>query len=156
MDIVLIILAGILMFVGIVGCFLPVLPGPPISYAGLLLMQFQSEVPFSTRFMVIWLLITIAVTALDYIIPAYGTKRYGGSRLGIAGTFIGLIIGLFFMPVGIVVGPLLGALLGEYIAGKESKEAMRAAWGSFVGFLVGTLVKLVASIIMTFYYITNF
>ncbi|MEM1406549.1 MAG: DUF456 domain-containing protein [Bacteroidota bacterium] len=156
MDIVLLILTGILMFVGIIGCFLPILPGPPVSYCGLLLMQLQSEAPFSTKFMIIWLLITIAVTALDYVIPAYGTKRYGGSRLGVIGTFAGLILGLFFVPVGIIVGPLLGALLGEYMAGKESKEAMRAAWGSFVGFLLGTLIKLVASVVMTFYYITNF
>ena len=80
MDIVLLILAGILMFVGVIGCFLPVLPGPPVSYGGLLLMQLQSEAPFSTKFMIIWLLITIAVTTLDYLIPAYGAKRYGGSR----------------------------------------------------------------------------
>ncbi len=155
MDIILIILAGILMFVGIIGCFLPILPGPPISYGGLLLMQLQSEAPFSTKFMIIWLAITIVVTGLDYVIPAYGTKRYGGSRLGVVGTFVGLIVGLFFSPVGIIIGPLLGALAGEYLAGKESKEAMRAAWGSFMGFLVGTLVKLVASIFMTFYYITS-
>ena len=155
MDIILIILAGILMFVGIIGCFLPILPGPPISYGGLLLMQLQSEAPFSTKFMIIWLMITIVVTGLDYVIPAYGTKRYGGSRMGVIGTFVGLIVGLFFSPVGIIVGPLLGALAGEYLVGKESKEAMRAAWGSFMGFLVGTLVKLVASIFMTFYYITS-
>lgn len=119
-------------------------------------MQLQSEAPFSTKFMIIWLLITIAVTTLDYLIPAYGAKRYGGSRLGVIGTFAGLIVGLFFVPVGIIVGPLLGALLGEYMAGKESKDAMRAAWGSFVGFLLGTLIKLVASVVMLFYYITNF
>lgn len=156
MDIVLLILAGIFMLLGIIGCFLPILPGPPISYIGLLLMQLQSEAPFTTKFMIIWLFVTIAVTALDYVIPAMGTKRYGGSRLGVIGTFIGLVVGLFFVPVGIVVGPLLGALLGEYLAGKESKEAMRAAFGSFVGFLLGTLLKLVVSIFMTFYYITNF
>ncbi|MEM7110034.1 MAG: DUF456 domain-containing protein [Bacteroidota bacterium] len=155
MDIVLMILAGILMLSGIIGCFLPIIPGPPLSYGGLLLLQFQSEAPFTTKFMIIWLAITMVVTGLDYIIPAYGTKRYGGSRLGVIGTFAGLFVGLFFMPVGIILGPLLGALLGEYLAGKKSKDAMRAAWGSFVGFLVGTLIKLVASILMTFYFITN-
>ncbi|MEM6522184.1 MAG: DUF456 domain-containing protein [Bacteroidota bacterium] len=155
MDIVLMILAGILMFMGIIGCFLPIVPGPPLSYGGLLLLQFLSEAPFTTKFMIIWLVITVLVTGLDYVIPAYGTRRYGGSRLGVIGTFVGLIVGLFFIPVGIIAGPLLGALLGEYLAGKESKEAMRAAWGSFLGFLVGTLIKLVASIFMTFYYITS-
>ncbi|TRX57751.1 DUF456 domain-containing protein [Fulvivirga sp. M361] len=152
MDIVLFVIVGILMLVGIIGCFLPILPGPPITYTGLLLLQLRSEAPFSTKFMVIWLLITIAVTVLDYIIPAYGTKKYGGSRLGVIGTFAGLIIGLFFSPVGIIVGPLLGALIGEYVAGKNSKQALKAAWGSFVGFLLGSLIKLIACLFMCYYY----
>lgn len=143
------------MLIGILGCFLPVLPGPPLSYVGLLLMQLQSEAPFTLNFMILWLVITIVVTGLDYVIPAYGTRRYGGSKWGVLGTFIGLVIGLFFTPVGIIVGPLLGALVGEYIAGKDSKDAMRAAWGSFVGFLLGTLIKLTASLFMTGYYIAN-
>ncbi len=155
MDIVLLIVAGFFILVGILGCFLPVLPGPPLSYAGLLLMQLQSEAPFSTNFMITWLVIAIVVTALDYVIPAYGTKRYGGSKLGVIGTFVGLVMGLFFTPVGIILGPLLGALVGEYIAGKDSKDAMRAAWGSFVGFLLGTLVKLTASLFMAYYYFSN-
>ena len=152
MDIVWFVIAGILMLVGIIGCFLPILPGPPIAYAGLLLLQLRSEAPFSSKFMVIWLLITIAVTVLDYIIPAYGTKKYGGSRLGVVGTFAGLFIGLFFSPVGIIVGPLLGALIGEYIAGKNSKQALKAAWGSFIGFLLGSLIKLIACLFMCYYY----
>ncbi len=155
MDIALLILAGFFMLIGILGCFLPVLPGPPLSYVGLLLMQLQSEAPFTLNFMILWLVITIVVTGLDYVIPAYGTRRYGGSKWGVLGTFIGLVIGLFFTPVGIIVGPLLGALVGEYIAGKDSKDAMRAAWGSFVGFLLGTLIKLTASLFMTGYYIAN-
>ena len=140
------------MLTGVIGCFLPVLPGPPISYVGLLLLQLLPETPFSTRFMIIWLLVTVGVTVLDYVIPAYGTKKYGGSRWGVAGTFIGLIIGVFFAPAGIILGPLLGALVGEYLAGKNSQQAFKAALGSFVGFLLGSLIKLIACMFMFYYY----
>lgn len=156
MDIFLLILAGVFMIVGIIGCVLPILPGPPISYVGLLLMQFTSEPPFTTNFMIFWAVVAIGVTVLDYVIPAYGTKKYGGSRAGVIGTFIGLGVGIFvFPPFGIIIGPLIGAFLGELYVGKSSSQSFRAAIGSFVGFLLGTLVKLIASGIMIFYYFSN-
>lgn len=135
---------------------LPILPGPPISYMGLLLLQLQEVAPFSTQFMIIWLGITVVVVVLDYLIPAFGTKRYGGSRWGIAGTMIGLVVGIFvFPPLGIIIGPIVGALVGEALSGKTSQEALRAAFGSFVGFLFGTLIKLVASSFMVYYFIDS-
>lgn len=158
MDIFLIVTAGILMVVGLVGCVLPVIPGPPISFVGLLLLQFTSYPPFSSDFMILWAVIAVGVTVLDYIIPAYGTKKYGGSRAGVIGTFVGLFVGIFFVPlpiVGIILGPLVGAFIGELIVGKDSKQSFRAAIGSFVGFLMGTLIKLIASGTMTYYYIIN-
>lgn len=154
MDIVFIILGGIFMLVGIIGCVLPILPGPPLSFIGLLFLQLQHDPPFKTNFLLIWTGITIGVVLIDYFIPAYGTKRFGGSKWGVWGTFIGLIVGLFFAPFGIVLGPLLGALIGELIAGKTSKQAFVAAMGSFVGFLLGTLLKFCACVVMTYYFIT--
>lgn len=154
MELVWIIIGSILMLVGLIGCLLPILPGPPLSYLGLLCLQLIDPTPFSLRFMLIWLVITIVVTVLDYIVPAYGTKRYGGSKYGVWGTIIGLIAGIFFFPpFGIIIGPIVGALLGEYLAGKKSDQAMRAAFGSFIGFLLGTFIKLVASSFMTFYFV---
>lgn len=154
MDIVFIIIGGILMLMGIIGSILPVLPGPPLSFVGLLFLQFQKEPPFTTDFLLLWTAITIGVVLIDYFIPAYGTKRFGGSKYGVWGTFIGLVIGLFFAPFGIILGPLLGALIGELIAGKNSKQAFKAAVGSFVGFLLGTLLKLCACLVMTYYFVT--
>ena len=154
MDILWIILGSLCMLVGLIGCLLPILPGPPISYIGLLLLQLIEETPFSTQFMIIWLGITVVVVILDYLIPAFGTKKYGGSRWGIAGTMVGLIVGIFvFPPLGIIIGPIVGALIGEALSGKTSQEAMRAAFGSFIGFLFGTLIKLVASSFMIYYFI---
>ncbi len=153
MDVALFILSGLFLFLGLMGCLLPVLPGPPLSYIGLLILQLTDPVPFSTRFMVIMAGVTILVAALDYLIPVWGTKRFGGSRYGVLGTFLGLVAGLiFFPPFGIIIGPIIGALLGEYLYGRNHREASRAAFGSFVGFLLTTFLKLGASAVMIFYY----
>lgn len=155
-DTVLIILGGICMVIGIIGCLIPVLPGPPISYAGLLLLQLTSKHPFSTRFLIIYGILTVFVFVVDYVIPVYGTKKLQGSKYGIWGSAIGLIIGiLFFLPFGIIVGPLLGAFLGELVTGKDIARALKSAMGSFVGFLVGTAMKLVLSITMAYYFVIS-
>ena len=156
MDIFWIVLGSLLLIVGVLGCIIPIIPGPPISYISLLLLQITEKHPFTTRFLVIWALITTVVTVLDYVVPVYGTKKFGGSKKGIWGATIGLFIGIFFFPpIGIIVGPFLGALIGELIAGKESKVAFMSALGSFIGFVAGTLLKIVASVTMAYYFIVN-
>ena len=153
MDYVLIVFGILLMIAGISGCVLPVLPGPPLSYLGLLLLHFTERYQFSTRFLIIWAIITVVIYALDYIIPAWGTKKFGGSKQGIWGSMIGLVIGLFFFPpFGIIIGPFLGAIIGELISGKDSRVALKSGFGAFIGFLTGTLLKLIASGMMTWYF----
>ncbi|SDD96403.1 hypothetical protein SAMN05421636_102452 [Pricia antarctica] len=152
MDIVLLIIGFILMLVGILGSFLPVLPGPPISWVGLLLLQLTSAVPQNWIFLGITGAVAIIVVALDYIIPAMGTKKFGGSRAGMVGTTIGLLVSLIF-PVlgifGIIIWPFIGALVGELINKADQKTALKAAFGSFMGFLTGTFLKfLVAAIFL--------
>jgi uncharacterized protein YqgC (DUF456 family) len=155
-DTALLIFSGICIVLGLLGCILPVLPGPPVSYAGLILLQLTSRQPFSTRFLLIFAILTILVTILDYIIPVYGTKKLKGSKYGIWGSAFGLLIGLMFFPiVGIIIGPLLGAFLGELITGKKLDEAIKSAWGSFLGFLAGTAIKLILSLVMAYYFIVN-
>jgi uncharacterized protein YqgC (DUF456 family) len=153
LDITWSVLGGILMVVGLVGCFLPIIPGPPLSYFGLIVLQFKEQAPFSTKFLIIWAVVVIAVTALDYVVPAYGTKKFGGTKYGIWGCTIGLIVGLWMGPIGIILGPFLGALIGELIGGKSSDVAFKAALGSFVGFLVGTLLKLITCCVMGWYFV---
>lgn len=154
MDVFLVILGGLLMVVGFLGCFLPILPGPPISYLGLIALHYTSYAHFSSNFLITWAIITAIVFGLDYIIPSYGTKKYGGSRAGVIGSMIGVVFGLFlFPPIGIIIGPMLGAFVGELFTGRNSKEALRAAWGSFIGFLLGTLLKMVASVMMIYYFV---
>jgi uncharacterized protein len=149
MDILFIVLGAILIIAGILGSMLPFLPGPPLSYAGLILLHFTERFHFSSRFLIIWAIITALTYLIDYIIPIWGTKRFGGSRQGIWGSLIGLVAGIFFFPpLGIILGPFAGAVIGELIAGKNSSAAFRAGLGSFIGFLIGTFIQLIAAGLM--------
>lgn len=156
MDYFLIGLGILFLILGIVGGVLPVLPGPPLSYVALLLLHFTEKYQFSSKFLIIWALITVAVYLLDYVIPAWGTKKFGGSRRGVWGSIIGLIIGLFlFPPIGIIIGPFAGAVIGEISGGKDNKTALKAGLGSFLGFLAGTMLKLIVSGMMTWYFVAE-
>ncbi len=147
MDIFLSILAIILLIIGLIGAVLPIIPGPIISYLGLVSLYFTEHEPFSDHFMLLWLALAIGITALDNVVPILGTKKMGGSKKGVWGSVIGLIIGLIFLgPLGILIGPFLGAVLGELIDGKEFNRALKAGFGSFLGFLSGTILKLGFSI----------
>lgn len=149
MDITLLLIAFILMILGILGSFLPVLPGPPISWVGLLLLYLTKAVPMNYTVLGITLFVAIVVGILDYVIPAKGTKRFGGSKYGIWGTNIGLVVGIFSpIPFGFIIGPFVGAFVGEMINdSKDSQKAFKAATGSFIGFLASTFMKFVVSMV---------
>jgi len=138
---------------GVIGSLLPVLPGPPLAWLGILLTHFASSVQYSTRFLIITAIVMILATVLDYFIPIWGTKKFGGTRAGVIGCTIGLVVGLFFGPLGIILGPFIGALLGELAVNqKELKKALKSATGSFLGFVVGTGIKLVFCGFMAYYF----
>ncbi len=152
MDIALIVIAFILMLIGIIGCIVPGLPGTPIAYAGLWIAQATDKIDFSWQFLLIWGIVTIVISVLDYVVPAWGTKQFGGTKWGVWGSTIGVFVGLFFGPFGVIFGPLVGAILFELIpvvlngriSDKALSAALRAGWGSFIGILFGTIIKLVA------------
>jgi len=154
-DILFVVIGIILLLVGIIGCVLPVLPGQILAWASLLMLQFKSDPPFTAKFIVLWALITAGVTILDYIVPLWGTKKLGGSKYGIWGAALGLLVGVFFSPIGLIIGPFAGAFVGEMIAGKDSNTAFKSGLGSFIGFLTGTLLKLVISFVMGYYFFMN-
>ena len=145
MDILFIIIGILCLLIGLAGCFLPVIPGPPVAYAGLLLLHFTDKVQYSTTQLLLWLLLVIILQVLDYFIPMLGSKYSGGTRWGTRGCLAGTIIGLFFMPWGIILGPFLGpflgAFIGELLGGKETRQALKSGMGSLFGFLFGTVLK---------------
>ncbi len=156
MDVVITIISVAVLLCSIIGCLLPVLPGPPLGYLALLILQLRSEPPFSTTFMMVWAAITVVVFLLDYVIPPLTTRKFGGSKHGMLGSTAGLILGLlFFPPFGLIVGAFVGAFLGELFHGQNRDHALRSAVGSFVGFLTGSLLKLVVVFTMGYYLVTS-
>lgn len=149
MDITLIIIGFVLMFLGIAGAILPVIPGTPVSWIGLLLLHLTSIVAIDYWFLGITFIFAIGIYILDYIIPAIGTKRFGGTKAGAWGAIIGLFIGLFIpIPFGILIGSFLGALFGEMVVSNTPFEpALKAAFGSFIGFFASTVLKVFATLV---------
>ena len=144
MTVFLLIIAFLLMLIGIIGCIVPGLPGAPIAYAGLWVAQATDRVDFSWQFLLVWGIVVVVISVLDYVVPAWGTKHYGGTKWGVWGSTIGVFVGLFFGAAGVILGPLVGAILGELLSGKRMSDAVKAGWGSFVGILFGTILKLIA------------
>ena len=148
---ILILIAIITALVGIIGAIVPALPGPPLCFASLVIAYFTSPGYISTSLLGIMLVVTILVTVLDYIAPIWLTKLGGGSKQAMWGSTIGILIGLFFMPVGLVLGPLAGAFIGEMMHEQHLGQAVKVALMSFIAFLLTTGIKLVVSLLMTFY-----
>lgn len=149
MDYILIIIGFLLIIGGILGSFLPVLPGPPLGWLGILILYFTSFIEMNWALLIITFVIAIITVVLDYVIPAQGTKRFGGSKYGIWGTNIGLLVGIFApIPFGFIIGPFLGAFIGELVYNSsDQKRALRSATGSFLGFLASTFMKFVVCMI---------
>jgi uncharacterized protein YqgC (DUF456 family) len=157
MDLFFAIIGTILLLGGFAGSILPGLPGPPLAWAAVLLLHFTSYATYSTVFLISTGIVMIAITLLDYYIPIWGTKKFGGTRAGVIGSTIGLIAGMFILPpFGILIGPFLGAFIGELLVDKNDlKKALKSAIGSFLGFVAGTLLKLSFCGIMAFFFIRD-
>ncbi|MFK7031877.1 DUF456 domain-containing protein [Flavobacterium oreochromis] len=147
MDLVLVIIGFLCVLIGVVGSVLPALPGPGLSWLGLLLLCLTKVIPNNYWFLSITFLITILIIGLDYFIPAQGAKYFGGSKYGIWGTNIGLIIGIFIPPIGFLIGPFIGAYVGElFFDPQNHSRAFKAALGAFIGFITSTLIKLIVCV----------
>jgi uncharacterized protein YqgC (DUF456 family) len=162
MDIIWIILAFVLAFIGLTGALIPGLPGPPIAFLALVLINFTEKTAYDNRFFIITGLLALTITLFDYYVPIYGTKKLGGSRAGVWGSTIGLLVSLILFPIlgivigpfgllGIIAAPFFGAYLGEKWAGKADKHAWKSAIGSFLGFLAGTFIKLIYGVTIIYF-----
>jgi uncharacterized protein YqgC (DUF456 family) len=151
---ILIILGVIFILVGVIGCVIPGIAGPPFSFLALICLSTAKKwEPFSAMFLIVMGTLTLLVQVLDYLLPAIGAKKFGATKYAFWGTILGLLLGiLIFPPFGMIICAFLGAIVGEIMAGKKSYEAVRAGWGVFVGVMVGMLLKLILSGVMTFYF----
>ena len=150
-----IIIGALLILLGLAGCVLPVLPGPSLSFVGLLLLALINHFlpPLTPTLIIVMAIITLAVTVAEYILPLVNAKRYGASKWGIWGSVLGMAIGIFFSPFGMLLGAFIGAVAVEWLVQKEKGRAIKAGWGVFIGSLVGTALKLGASGMMTYYFV---
>ena len=145
LEIILITLGAIILLLGLVGSIIPAIPGPPLSYVGILLLHFTDRVQFETSQLIIWLIVVLLTIAADYLLPVLGVKAWKGSKWGNIGCIIGTVVGIFIIPPwGLIIGPFLGAVSGELlVAKKNTSAAFIAGLGAFVGFILGTVFKLV-------------
>lgn len=154
MDLIYELLGIVFILLGIVGSFLPILPGPITGWVGLFLLHQSDRVADNTSFLVITFGVALAVFLIDYVIPALGTKKFGGSKKGIIGATLGVLIGLIFMgPFGLIIGPFTGAFLGELINKTPHNQALKAAVGSFIGFLGGVFLKFSVALVFAFRFV---
>ena len=141
----------LLIGVGILGTFLPVLPGLILCFAGVLLYKFGVNPDFSNWYVIIFGILTIASVILNYVIPLKTTEKYGGSNYGKIGGFLGTIIGFFFIPIpfGFLIGMFLGVFLGEILHDRNDKQkAFNATKGALIGFIYGTGFNLLVGLAM--------
>ena len=158
MDIFLLIIGFLFILLGIAGAILPVLPGPLTSWFGLLILHLTTIIPMNYTFLGITLAVAILIWILDYIIPAIGTKRFGGSKYGVYGTTIGLVIGLLSpIPFGILIGAFLGAFIGELLYDKSgTARALKASVGSFIGLITSATLKFLVALVYAILFFTKF
>ena len=166
MDYLLMVLAVIVIIIGFIGDIIPGIPGTPVTYLALLLLHWTDRISYSAQFLVVTGLICAVITVLDYVVPVWGTKKFGGTKAGARGSTIGLIIGILVLPalgivlgpfglIGILGGPFVGAYIGEKMGGIPDNLAWRSAFGSFIGFLAGTFMKIAYTLVIGFFVIKD-
>ena len=155
MYLLLVCISGLFIFLGIVGSFIPIIPGPLTSWIGLFSLSFVKVVNISTPFLLISFSIALFIFLLDIFIPIAGAKKFGGGKGSTYGASVGLLIGLLFLgPLGILIGPFMGAFIGELIVNQNNnKGAFKAALGSLIGFLSGVFLKFIIGLAFGFYYL---
>ena len=156
-SIILCLVAGLLLLAGFLGTFVPILPGAPLAWAGLLAAHFSIYNDISILCLIITGVIAVLVSIADNIFPVTMTKKFGGSKYATTGATIGLIIGFFTGPWGIILGPFLGALVGELINKEGRNEGvLKAAFGAFMGFLLGTGLKMITVLGFIWVFVISF
>ncbi len=154
MDLLLIIISAVLIISGIIGSFMPILPGPLTSWFGLFILNLISSVEIDSTLLIITFIIAVTIFILDSLIPIYGSKYFGATKYGIIGASIGLVIGIITpIPFGILIGPILGALIGELLFNNDLKKSIKSSIGVLIGFVASSFIKFVTSIVYLMIYI---
>ena len=151
-------LSLIFLFLGLLGVFLPIIPGPFFSFLAILLLQFFTSYSFNTDYLIILGLLAIIITFLDYWLQVYSVRYFGGGKSSTIGVILGIILGIFFIPpIGVVVGPFIGAYLGALLESDfDFLNSFKVAGGALIGFLCGTILKFCYSLFTIWFFISKF
>ena len=156
MDLLLIIISGVIIILGIIGSFMPILPGPLTSWFGLFILNLISSIEIENTLLIITFIIAVTIFILDSLIPIYGSKYFGATKYGIIGASIGLVIGILTpIPFGILIGPIMGALIGELLFNKDLKKSIKSSIGVLIGFVASSFIKFVTCVIYLIIYIVQ-
>ncbi len=144
LEIALVVIGAAALIVGLIGCILPILPGPIIGWVSLLMIFFAGGAELlSVPLLAGMAALALAGTVTDQILPAAASKHAGAGRAGVIGSIAGMILGMiFFPPLGLIIGAFLGALLGELVFHRENEHPFRSAFAVLRGTLLATIVKL--------------
>lgn len=156
MEYALLFIGLVLLLAGLIGSFLPVIPGPPLAWLGLLCIYLIPQIPTNYWLLGITFALTLIISIADYLMPGYYSKKKGGSKYASWGSTLGLLIGLiFFPPLGLIIGAFLGAFLGEIIFNRQAtrQQAYNSAVGAFIGFLASTLIKFMLCLCLLIIYL---
>ena len=154
MNLLLELMGLILMILGLIGSFIPIIPSPITSWFGFLLLYFSSNNIISFKFLIFTLLISILFFLGDFFLPLITAKKFGSSKKGIFGTGIGLFLGFFILgPVGLILGACIGAFIGELINNKRGDKIWNGVIGSIVGILSGIILKFMVSLVFLYIYL---
>ena len=156
MDLLLIIISGVLIILGIIGSFMPILPGPLTSWFGLFILNLISSIEIENTLLIITFIIAVTIFILDSLIPIYGSKYFGATKYGIIGASIGLVIGILTpIPFGILIGPIMGALIGELLFNKDLKKSIKSSIGVLIGFVASSFIKFVTCVVYLIIYMVQ-
>lgn len=155
MTILIIVFSIILLILGVIGSILPIVPGPPLSFVGLLLLHLFTPFVMQEDYLFLFGIAAALITFLDYWLQVYSVKIFGGGKASTIGVIIGILVGVFiFPPVGVLVGPFLGAYIGAIVESDfDLVKSFKIAFGSLIGFLGGTILKFVYSIVVIWQYL---
>ena len=153
MDIFLIIISGIFIVISIIGSIVPGLPGPPIGMIGVILLHITDKVDISLTTLIVCAVLTILVSILDYYLPIYSTKKFGGSKYAVRGSIIGMVVGFLFTPIGVILGTFLGAVIGELLNGSDMVNSLKIGSVTFFGTILGLGIKLMLCCSFVFIYV---
>ena len=151
---IILVIGAVLVVLGIIGSVFPGMPGPVLSYAGIVLLFLVKgpETIFIWHLVLFGILLIFLLLA-DYLAPVLGARLAGSGKRGIYGAIIGALIGIFFIPpLGILIGALVGAVIGEYYSGKRLAESLKAGLGIIVTSVVILAAQIVYSITAAIYY----